>query len=85
MPERKVINMASDLWNSYVELNGKTECESREIAAAIHVIQGHMAVRLHAVEVKDSPFTRPGTNLTGATNTIKYKGVDMPRLEEGKP
>lgn len=82
MPERKIINMASDLWNAYAGLEGKTECESREIAAAIHVIQGHMAVRLHAVEVKDSPFTMPGTNLTGVTRTIKYKGVDMPRLEE---
>lgn len=82
MPERKIINMTSDLWNAYVELNGKTECESREIAAAIHVIQGHMAVRLHAAEVKDSPFMRPGTNLTGVTNIIKYKGVDTPSLEE---
>lgn len=58
--EEELVKKAADLWNEYIKLDNIDDCESLEIASAIHTIQGRLAIRMHRRDVKDSPFCKQG-------------------------
>lgn len=58
LKEDRLLKKTTDLWNEYIKLDNIDDCESLEIASAIHTIQGRLAIRMHRRDVKDSPFCK---------------------------
>jgi len=56
--EEELLKKTADLWNTYIKLDNISDCESFEVASAIHVIQGRLAIRMHQRDVKESPFIK---------------------------
>lgn len=58
LKEEELVKKTADLWNEYIKLDNIDDCESLEIASAIHTIQGRLAIRMHQRDVKESPFIK---------------------------